>query len=405
MKVLRQAGWAALIVAGGLGSSACNSRNLHSDLYPEPEVLLREWTLPTRTFFEAGEKGAEYSNALVYENTVIFGNSTEGVVSFYPGLNQVRWRFPVPGGVISQIGLGKDRIYFAGGDGIFYCVHAASGNPLWKHPIRNPVASRPTIAQGKVIFTATDDVVYALDEVNGSSVWFYKRRSSPTSVILGASTPVVDGGDVITGLSDGYLVALNIEDGKLKWERKIHQGKKFTDVDAEPVIEDGLIYVSSYDGSLYALKRADGEIVWRYDTGSSKKVILEQGRIYLASSDGFVIALHQANAREIWKFELDSGVPTELVADGDRLYFGSSGRYFYAIDKNTGKGLYRYDVGEGSGFYSPPFLDSSKRRLYVLSAGGNLMSFSIRQALGDRKHGPRAPYAKPAWPEKTHTIF
>lgn len=383
----------------------CSSRHLYPSVGQNDDVLLREWTIPSKTFFEAGEKGAEFSNAVVFENTVIFGNSSAGIVSFYPGINQVRWRLNIRGGVLSQIALDKSALFFAGGDGFFYCVDAESGKVSWQFPIRNPIASRATVARGKVIFTAIDDTVYALDVASGASTWFYKRRSSPSSAVLGASAPVVDGDDVITGLSDGYVVALGLDDGRIKWERKIHQGKKFTDVDAEAVINEGVIYISSYDGALYALRRQGGEIQWRFDAGSSKRVGIDGPKLYLSSTDGYVYALQKNNAKELWKFELDGGVPTEIVQDEKRLYFGSSERYFYALDKDTGKLLYRFDAGEGSGFYSQPVLGADQRTLMTLSAGGNLMAFSIRSPLGDRKHGPRNRRQKPALPRKSHLIF
>src|SRR5690606_4660822 len=144
--------------------------------------------------------------------------------------------------------------------------------------------------------------------------------------------------EVLVGLSDGFLVALSIEEGQLRWERKLHQGTRFTDVDAQPVSENDILYVPSYDGALYALRRKGGEILWRFDAGGSRRVHIEGDRIYLPSSDGHVYALQKSNGRLIWKFELDGGVPTPIVSNEKYLLVGSSHQYLYAIDKATGKG-------------------------------------------------------------------
>jgi outer membrane protein assembly factor BamB len=190
---------------------------------------------------------------------------------------------------------------------------------------------------------------------------------------------LVDGNEVIAGLSDGFLVSLNLSDGQLKWERKLHAGTKFTDVDAKPILSDGVIYVPSYDGALYALKRQGGDIIWRFDAGGAKRVALENDRIFLPSSDGSVYAVSKSSGKVIWKFELDSGVPTQLAVTDRYIVVGSTFQYLYVLDKETGQGVYRYNVGNGSGFSGAPTYDPVTRRLYILSGGGNLYAFEVRK--------------------------
>ena len=74
---------------------------------------------------------------------------------------------------------------------------------------------------------------------------------------------------------------------------------------------------------------------------------------------------------------MDGGSPSQSVIVHDTLIVGSSERYLYALNKNTGKGLYRYDSGYDSGFSGAPLYDPEKNRLYFLTSGGNLMSFSV----------------------------
>src|SRR4051812_33509127 len=88
------------VVAGCFWLTGCSSPTLHSDLKPDPHVLQRKWTLSTHGPFQAGDHGYEYSNPLIIENTLVFGNRSVGLVSLYPGINQQRWALPIPGGVI-----------------------------------------------------------------------------------------------------------------------------------------------------------------------------------------------------------------------------------------------------------------------------------------------------------------
>lgn len=358
-------------------ASACAGRNLHKDLREDPRILSRNWTLPTRISVEAGDHGTEYSNAILFENTLVFGNRTVGLIALYPTIQQQRWALPIPGGVVSELTADRGTVYFGGGDGFIYSVNLETGRVNWKYEVRNPVVSRPTLAGGRLFITTSDDTVYALDAGTGKWLWHYRRRTAQNATIYGASAPLVDGGEVLAGLSDGYLVALSVQDGKLKWEKKLQQGTKFTDVDAHPILDAGVLYIPSYDGALYAIRRASGQVLWRFDEGGSKQVVAEGEQLYLPSSDGHLYALQKSNAKILWKFELDGGVPTQAIVTDRYVIVGSSFQYLYVIDKSTGKGLYRFNVGYGSGFSGRPAFDEVTQRLYLLSGAGNLYSFTL----------------------------
>jgi len=358
--------------------AGCSARNIHSDLKEDPMIMVRRWTLPTHTVYEAGDHGTEYSNPVLVENTLVFGNRSVGLVALYPTINQNRWVLPISGGVLSELTIEKGNVYFGGGDGFLYSVNLENGRVNWRYEIRNPIVSKPTLSGGRLFVTGSDDTVYAFDASTGKWLWHYKRRSAQQATILGASAPLVDANEVLVGLSDGFLVGLSLADGQLKWERKLHQGTKFTDVDAHPLLDSGVLYVPSYDGALYALKRQGTEMIWRFDAGGSKKVAIEGERLFLPSSDGWIYCLEKNNAKVAWKFELDQGVPTQLVLTDRFVIVGSSSQYLYVLDKATGKGLYRFNAGHGSGFSGSPVFDAGSKRLYFLSHGGNLYSFQIK---------------------------
>ncbi len=362
----------------GLSLTGCSGRNIHPELKEDSAVLVRNGVIETHGPFEAGERGAEYSNPVLFENTLIFGNQSVGLISFYPSIQQQRWVLKITGGVVSEITVDKGLLYFGGGDGFLYCVNAQTGHVQWRYEVRNPVISRPTLAAGRVFVTTSDDVVYSVDAGTGKWLWHYRRRSSPNATIYGAAAPLVDGSEVIAGLSDGFLVALSLEEGQLKWERKLHFGSKFTDVDASPVLDNGILYLASYDGSFYALKRKDGSVIWRFDAGGSRKATLNGEILYLPSTDGTVYALQKASGKPVWKFELDGGTPTSVVSTDRHLIFGSTFQYLYVLDKDSGKGLYRYNVGNGSGFSGTPLFDDAHQKFYILSGAGNLMTFTVR---------------------------
>lgn len=382
--------WLTLVA---LALPGCAGRNLHSELGSDPDILVRKWTLPTHGEFQAGDHGTEYSNPVLFENTLVFGNRSVGLISLYPTINAQRWVLPIPGGVVSELTVAQGSVFFGAGDGFLYSVNLENGRVNWRYELRNPVVSRPTVAAGRLFVTTSDDTVYSIDAGTGKWLWHYKRRTAATATIHGASAPLVDGNEVLAGLSDGFLVALSLQEGQLKWERKLHQGTKFTDVDAHPVLDNGVLYVPSYDGALYALRRQDGQILWRYDAGGSKTVTIDNGVIYLPSSDGTVYALQKDSGKVLWSFELDGGVPTRVALTDKFVFVGSSFQYLYGIDRATGKGIYRFNAGYDSGFSGSPAFDNAQQRLYLLSGAGNLYAFQLRKPA--RKifaHGSTDPY-------------
>ena len=371
----------------------CAGKNINSDLHEDPNILTREWTLPTQTFSgDSGDRGYEYSNPVPWDNTLLFGSRGLGLVSLYPSLLLKRWALPIRGGITSEITVDRGQAYFVGGDGFLYAVSAESGRVIWRYDMHNPTASQPLVDGGRVFVTTTDDTVFALDAGTGKWLWHFRRRSGATATIRSASRPVVVGNEVLSGLSDGFLVALDLNDGQLKWERKLNTNPKFMDVDAEVVVDDQNLYVPSYDGSLYALKKQGGAIVWRFDAGGAKRVWVEGGKVYFPSSDGSIYCLDKNNAKVLWKFSLDGGSPTQLVITDRWVIVGSSYQYLYALDKETGRGHYRYNSGWGTGFSGAPYYDSKARRLYFLSGAGNLYSFTVRSPAPTLAHGRMTPF-------------
>lgn len=360
-------------------SAGCASRNIHKELVQDPKILTRGWTYGSHGAFNAGDRGFEYSSPALYENTIVFGSEGSGLVALYPGLLKVRWKFTVQGGVLSDVLVDKKSVYFAGADGFLYALSAETGKQAWKYELKSSFASRPTIAQGKLFITTPDDVVRALDAGSGKQLWTYKRRTPQSATIHAASSPLVDQGEVIVGMTDGFIVSLSAEDGKLKWERKLTTSTKFSDVDATPVLGKDAIYVPAYDGSLFALKRKSGDVLWKFEAGGAKNVFLEADRIYLPSSDGNIYAISSVNAKLLWKFEVDRGSPTAVARGKRYLFVASSHQYLYAIDSETGKGAYRYNVGDGSGFSAAPLFDPATRSLYALSMSGNLYQFKANE--------------------------
>ena len=74
-----------------------------------------------------------------------------------------------------------------------------------------------------------------------SNLWSY-NMGSPIN-----STPVIHGDMIYVVSTNGFLKAINMEDGSNDWS--INLG---TNVTASPVIQNGILYIGGEDGYMYA---------------------------------------------------------------------------------------------------------------------------------------------------------
>jgi len=101
-----------------------------------------------------------------------------------------------------------------------------------------------------------------------------------------ASSPAVAGDLAIIGSKDGYLYALEIQTGRLRWRTQVGEV-----VTAPPVVGDGVVCIQA--GGLVALDLVSGRVVWRAGLGGAVQSapVLTGGVIYLVSLDGEAYAL------------------------------------------------------------------------------------------------------------------
>jgi len=369
-----------VLIAFFLGMG-CSSRNLRPQFKNEREVLKRAWTYMIEPLSSQEHLGGmEYVSPLLFDNSLVFGSARYGLISFYPKIKRVKWKFEIPNGVVSSLEVQNGQIFFTGGDGKLYSLSGESGKVLWTYDLRNPVSSRPRIKGEDLYVVTSDDAILSLEAKTGKWQWHYRRRNASGPSIHGATQPLVIGDTLWVGFADGALVALSRKEGKVLWEKQLNTNKRFSGLNAELVEGDGVVYVPTYDQALYALNAKTGSPIWvKEGMGGSRKVTLSHGVLYAPSSQGKLFALDPKTGKEFWNFELDDGVPSDVVVTDRHVLFSSTHEYLYALDRATGKLEYRYQVGYESGFSGGLAYDSAKQFLYALSRGGNLYSFRYLQ--------------------------
>ena len=122
------------------------------------------------------------------------------------------------------------------------CFSLAQGGLLWSRELSSDKGM--ALLRNNLYVTDDSGVVLALDKNSGSSVWKNDQLSQRRN-----SAPLALGNHLLLGDYEGYLHALNIEDGSLVARLKTDGGPLMT----APLELDGGLLVQSLDGDLYSV--------------------------------------------------------------------------------------------------------------------------------------------------------
>lgn len=180
---------------------------------------------------------------------------------------------------------------------------------------------------------------------NVSFSWNFQDNSD-----LGAGVSVYKN-SVVTANTSGEVYALNINSGKTKWKFKT-DGKVYS----TPTVYKDFVVVGSSDNYIYCLSAKNGKLIWKYKTN---KAVLATPTVvdnlaFLGSSDGIFRALNITNGSLAWEFtNVKNFVVTKPLFYQGKVFFGSWGNEFYALDAKTGEQVWKWINGATNRMFSP----------------------------------------------------
>jgi outer membrane protein assembly factor BamB len=275
-------------------------------------------------------------------------------------------------------------------NGNIFCVNLRApargerpGSMRWQFQAGGGVNQSPVIADGKVIFGSNDGVIYCLSEKDGSELWRYDTGTPERRAMKNFSTPVCEGGSVYIGSADKNVYCLNAEDGRLAW---LYQTPDW--VRSRPAVSGDAVYVCSFDGTLSRLanKGDKAELVWAKKTGTHQALAdlaFSENKILVATTDLFLWC-YSDSGELLWKKSLiecaydgEYRILLEQVAGGayfqskvtaadGKIFFGTPSRFTHAVDSETGKELWRFELGAAISV-APSY---SNGKIYVGQQGG-----------------------------------
>ncbi|MGC6415943.1 MAG: PQQ-binding-like beta-propeller repeat protein [Bradymonadia bacterium] len=294
------------------------------------------------------------------------------------------------GGVRSRIAHDGKLLYMGADDGRLIAVDAYNGEKVWSYKVRGVVSSAPTLGKKHVLVTDGTNAIYCLSK-SGKWVWQYRREKPRHFASHGESRPLIHRGVVYQGFSDGYVVALRLDDGSLIWSANL--GKEAGDrLDVDAGLVPGvpnLIYAASLGGGLYALQAATGKQKWRMKIKGITGLSGHDGDLLAATSDGRILRIDTFKRRIRW----ETALPTKkgalfepTVVFEKYLVVGQSQGAMYWLTVGTGQPVRRFDPG--AGFSTRPTFANDT--LYALDNAGTLFAFGSSGYFKDQRATPLA---------------
>lgn len=377
----RRLGWLICAAMSVLGAEGCRyiplyqDPTMHQQSSRPPRALYSvDWWLPLvpRGSFEYLPRELA-TPAADPETGQLIVLTRDGMVRALSEDGQLEWTYQTGGHFAVGARVEGGMVYVPGGDGFLYALHSDSGRLAWKYEAGDELVTQPLVASGSVLVCTQNDVLLAIDMATGTQRWRYRRESVTGFTIKGASTPKVHQDVVYVGFSDGYLVALSLQDGIAKWERALSTpAKQFMDVDTSPVLDpEGRLFAASYKDGIYALDAQTGSTQWHTARAGVTSLIL-RGQVLFAAGDQQVGALHQETGRPVWSLNLGSRAAQPPVLAAGLLVVPTTGPLVF-VDPATGRARSYWNPGKGVS--ATPLWSHS--RLFILSNLGYLYAMRL----------------------------
>lgn len=368
------------------GCSKLDDYMLGKDNTPKPKDLkeIQDKVKVTNNWSVSVGKASKSKEYLrlqpVVQGGTIYTADVNGLVQAVNKNNgDIKWTTALKYGLVSGPTVANGYIAVGTNNSSIVVLNQANGKKLWQTKVTGEVLSPPTIAHKKVIVKTIDGKVYAFNAADGKQVWT-AEHGSPSLILKASSSPIVMGNLLLIGFSDGKLDALEIDTGRVIWQRSIVYAagssdvERLVDIDADPIVENNVVYLATYQGFIGALSLSDGQFLWKKPGSVYKNMVLNGNTLYVTDSHDVIWSLDKHSGRVNWKqTALKARVLTEPSLINHDIVVGDKTGYLHFLDSQTGEILARSKVSGGISI-SPSVIGS---KLYVLTDNGMLNQLSV----------------------------
>ena len=187
------------------------------------------------------------------------------------------------------------------------------------------------------------------------------------------STAAIAAGTVYVGSLDGYLYAINLENGGLKWR---YQGSG--EIKSSPTVFSNVVYFGDGMGIFHAVDAQTGESRWTFETEAEiiSSANVAQNRLLFGSYDQFLYCLSAEDGSLVWKLETEGYVHgTPAIINGAVVISGCDG---YLRRINIADGVEQQKIALGDYVAASPAILNN--RAYAGTFGNQVLCAGLESS-------------------------
>ncbi len=275
--------------------------------------------------------------------------------------------------IFTRLGIDDERVYFGNSLGQARAIDKATGTEVWNIPTGASLFARPVPGAKDRVLVPTATGLLLVDRATGRVVKDVPSKEGPY---------VADG---ITDPATGhYLLG-----GYKRFERRRPDGRSvwtydslFNYCQAAPVLDGNDIFFGAWDTNLRCLDARTGRLRWVWNNGKTANMlgpgnvvpVVTPERVYTVAPDRYMTAIDRATGKTLWRD--NSHRYRESLgrsADGTRVYAKTMDGELVAIDATAPgfKELWTLDMGLGYD-HAPCIVAESDGVVYAGSRRGIL---------------------------------
>jgi outer membrane protein assembly factor BamB len=258
----------------------------------------------------------------------------------------------------------------------------ANGTALWKTQVSSEVLAAPQVADDVVVVRSADGRIFGLDAKDGKRKWYY-QRATPALTVRSPAGISVYRGVAYAGFAGGKLVAINLDNGAVRWEatvalpRGTTELERVTDVIGVPVVSEREVCAVAYQGRIGCFDLATGQAAWGREMSSTSGLSLDARYAFVSDDKGAVHALDRIGGTSLWKQDkLRLRNLSAPLALGRELVVADIQGYVHLLARDSGAFVGRVAT-DGSPVSTNPVLLPNGGFL-VQTRNGGLYAFSVK---------------------------
>ena len=312
--------------------------------------------------------GFSYTSVTVYGSYVFASDLSGRIFCFNNNNGKSVGKLRYKGAVFSAPVIEKKNIIFAvasENDNITNLIsyNFILGKETYNIEIKGKVLTEIIKADSSIIFNTNNGKIFRY-AFYGEKRWEFDSKS------FVHSSPAVDEGIVFLGNDRGEIIAVNFNNGKLIYRKKI--GEPFY---AGATIRSGIAFIGNDNGKLYAVNLKSGNIKWEFDSHARITMVpaVKGDTMIVGNLAGDLYALKKSDGTPIWKIKTGGLLNATPLIAGNSIILPDFDKKFYLINLRTGKIFKTYYL-DGRAKLSPVIADST---LFIGYENGNICAYKF----------------------------